>query len=388
MQKSNSFSEVLSKTLVPTFAMPGSTDGDSTDQEKNLSLPSARKKTSKTTKTGQPSESKGVGGVESRNLLNRLSLNLIFSKKSRDIRAAVREDIVSNIIAPLIQKFHCRETLHLAAIYDLQARPVSIEERTYQTKIRSCEETIENLKTELQLANTDLTEMNKELSKTAKSLMESSKEVKCFIKKSQPSFSNVLQSRPTTTTRVPFTNQRSDHAVLLRPKGKGTTSDDNRKIVENALVCRNSAARVNRISKVSNGGLIIEAPSSADLQVLRAEIECIPALENHFDISKPKRRRPQVILSGLDNEIDKDRFLKGLSAKNHLLCDTKNNPLFEINFPIKARRNTNWVISVDPSCYKRLFHEQGLYFEFSRCRFDNFFSVKYSMHSGRSVCPG
>ncbi|GBM30822.1 hypothetical protein AVEN_52614-1 [Araneus ventricosus] len=299
--------------------MPGSTDGDSTDQEKDLSLPSTRKKSSKTTETTNGSilvprlgwetslyrplttSPTGWDLARSKKGLRFLASSVpgklqylisIFSKKSRDIQAAVREDIVSNIIAPLIQKFHSRETLHLAAIYDLQARPVNIEERTYQAKISSCEETIENLKTKLQLANTDLIEMNKDLSETAKSLMESSKEVKSFIKKSQPSFCDVLQSRPTATTRIPFTNQLSDYVVLLRPKGKGTTSDDNRKIAENALVCRNSADRVHRISKVSNGGLIIEAPSSADLQALRAEIVCILALENHFDISKPKRRRP------------------------------------------------------------------------------------------------
>ncbi|GBN24417.1 hypothetical protein AVEN_39029-1 [Araneus ventricosus] len=80
-------------------------------------------------------------------------------------------------------------------------------------------------------------------------------------------------------------------------------------------------------------------------------------------------------------------------AKNHFLCDTKNNPLFEINCPIRARRNTNWFISVDPSCYKRLFDEQGLYFEFSRFRFDNFFSVKQCRHCRRfshttKCCPG
>ncbi|GBN24416.1 hypothetical protein AVEN_39028-1 [Araneus ventricosus] len=87
---------------------------------------------------------------------------------------------------------------------------------------------------------------------------------------------------------MPFTNQRSEHVVLLRPKGKGSSSEENKKIVENALVCRNSAARINRISKVSNGGPIIEAPTSADLQSLKAEIECIPTLQDHFEISKPK----------------------------------------------------------------------------------------------------
>ncbi|GBO18793.1 hypothetical protein AVEN_102125-1 [Araneus ventricosus] len=130
------------------------------------------------------------------------------------------------------------------------------------------------------------------------------------------------------------------------------------------LECSKISLTSSSNARYAEGKIIIEAPA-ADLQALRAEIECIPALENDFDISKPKRRRSQVILLGLDNEIDKDRLLKGLTDKNHFLCDKKNNPLLEINFHIKARRNTNLVISVDPSCYKRLFEEQGLYFKFS-----------------------
>ncbi|GBM78300.1 hypothetical protein AVEN_139719-1 [Araneus ventricosus] len=341
--------------------MPGSSDDDSTDLDKDSSKDVSKKNPQKLLRLPRLAcpRSPNVSAVW-----------------NPDIRASVREDIIGNTIAAFVQKLHSRETLHLTKIYDLQARPVDTDVRTYQAKIRSCEEEIESLKAQLKLANSDLSAINKELSVTAKSLMESSKEVKSFIHKSQPTFSDVLQSRPSTTARQPFTNQRSEHVVLLRPKGKGTTSDDNRQIVENALVCRNSAARVNRISKVSNGGLIIEAPTSADLEALKAEIECIPTLENQFEVSRPKRRRPQVIILGIENEIDKDRLLQGLTAKNHILCDRKNKPLIEINFPIKARRNTKRVISVDPSIYKRLFDEQGLNFEFSRFRFDNIFSVK------------
>ncbi|GBN44181.1 hypothetical protein AVEN_46785-1, partial [Araneus ventricosus] len=170
---------------------------------------------------------------------------------------------------------------------------------------------------------------------------------------------------PPSATQVPYVNKRSEHVVLLRPKSQGTSSEENRKAVETALVCRNSAARVNRISKVSNGGIIIEAPTAADLDALKTEFGCIPNIENRFSVTEPKRRRPQVIILGLDNSVDKDRLVTGLAAKNHFLCDTRNKPLFEVNFPIKGRRTTNWVISIDPVCYKRLFTEQGVYFEFS-----------------------
>ncbi|GBM61301.1 hypothetical protein AVEN_9575-1 [Araneus ventricosus] len=105
---------------------------------------------------------------------------------------------------------------------------------------------------------------------------------------------------------------------------------------------------INLISKVSKGGLIIEGPSLADLEALEAEIFCVPSLGEHFEVSKPKRRRPQVIIPGIPKENDKDRLSKGLMAKNNFLCDSKNKPLFDVNFSIRARFSTNWIISVDP----------------------------------------
>ncbi|GBO29586.1 hypothetical protein AVEN_265434-1, partial [Araneus ventricosus] len=66
--------------------------------------------------------------------------------------------------------------------------------------------------------------------------------------KATPSFSQVLQSRPAVPVRAPVSQTQENHVVLLRPK-RESTSEEYRKLVENALVVRNSAARINRISK-------------------------------------------------------------------------------------------------------------------------------------------
>ncbi|GBM05559.1 hypothetical protein AVEN_160698-1 [Araneus ventricosus] len=335
-RRKKDFMESLSTNIITTFAMPTSSEDDISDHEKDVSG-SSEKRTAKVpemVKTAQASQPKGVGGVEAvEDLIRQIEefnfapelaefltqklqfLSNIFIKKSRDIRLAVREDILNNVITPIIEKFRNRETIHLTTIYDLQARPVGIEERTYQAKIRSCEEMIDKLKAQLQVANANLATLNKDLIATAKGLLESTKEVKDIIKKSKPSFSDVLQMRPQpSATQVSYVNNRSEHVVLLRPKSQGTSSEENRKAVETALVCRNSAARVNRISKVSNGGIIIEAPTAADLDALKTEFGCIPNIEDRFSVTEPKRRRPQVIILGLDNSVDKDRLVTGLAA--------------------------------------------------------------------------
>ncbi|GBN42119.1 hypothetical protein AVEN_30278-1, partial [Araneus ventricosus] len=208
------------------------------------------------------------------------------------------------------------------------------------------------------------------------------KEVRTLIDQPRPSYTEVLRSSPVALSNAPVISKRDNHVVLLRPV-KPSTSEENIKVIENVLTARNSATTISRIGKVSQGGLIIEAPTEADLQALEAEIGCLPKLEESFTVSRPKRRRPQIIILGVDNSVDKDHLLKGLLAKNHFLADSKNHALIDIIFPIKARRSTNWVSSVDPGIYKLIFDQPGLYFEFSRLRFDNSFGVKQCHHCKR-----
>ncbi|GBN68060.1 hypothetical protein AVEN_100099-1 [Araneus ventricosus] len=140
------------------------------------------------------------------------------------------------------------------------------------------------------------------------------------------------------------------------------------------------SSRINRISKVSRGGLIIEAPNTDELQALERELACVSTIEEHFDVSRPKKRFPQVVLIGVPRDVDKERFSKGLSAKNIFLCDSTNKPLFELNFSMKTRYASNWVMTVNPTIYKRLFDESGLFFEFTRLKFDNFYGIKQCKH--------
>ncbi|GBN56914.1 hypothetical protein AVEN_170019-1 [Araneus ventricosus] len=309
-------------------------------------------------------------------------LSKLFTAKARDIKAAVRDGIIENFIVPIVDKFAARETSFMATIFDLKAKNVDTDLVFYQAKVRECENTIEGLRAKLQLVSTDLSDAKDELKKTSSALVETAKEVRTLIDQPRPSYTEVLRSSPVALSNAPVISKRDNHVVLLRPV-KPSTSEENIKVIENVLTARNSATRISRIGKVSQGGLIIEAPTEADLQALEAEIGCLPKLEERFTVSRPKRRRPQIIILGVDNSVDKDRLLKGLLAKNHFLADSKNHALIDIIFPIKARRSTNWVASVDPGIYKLIFDQPGLYFEFSRLRFDNFFGVKQCHHCKR-----
>ncbi|GBO39966.1 hypothetical protein AVEN_184947-1 [Araneus ventricosus] len=301
----------------------------------------------------------------------------IYISRGRDIKAGSRESIVEKVIAPFIKIFKERETTNLSTIYDLKASQLDVTERQYQSKIRTCEATIESLNGKLNILCSELNDYKKDFKESSRSLIETTKEVKSLVSRATPSFSSIV-TRP-SVTKLPVTTQRGNHVLLLRPK-KESTSEDNRKRVETALVSRNSPIRINRISKVSRGGLIIEAPNKDELQALERELACVTTIDDHFDITRPKKRSPQIILIGVPRDVDKDRLCKGLSAKNIFLCDSSNKPLFELNFSMKTRFASNWAMTIDPAIYKRLFGESGLFFEFTRLRFDNFYGIKQCKH--------
>ncbi|GBM70696.1 hypothetical protein AVEN_203822-1 [Araneus ventricosus] len=324
MSRKNSFSESLSQNIEPIFTManPSPVEGDAS-KTKDTSF-SGVKSLQKIPPDSQ-SKVSGVGAVES--LINEIidynfetsvsealvsplqELSKIFINKSRDIKAAVRVSIVEKVISPIINLLQDRETTNLSNIYDHKPRHVDATESQYQAKIRDCEAEIESLRGKLNLVSAELVEYKQDLKQSSKSLLETSKQVKSHIYKATPSFSDVL-SRPVAPVRAPVTSQRDNNVVLLRPK-KESSSEENRKRSETALTSRNSPARIRRISKVSRGGLITETPTPEDLESLKAEIKCVPSLENHFEVTRPKRRRPQIILIGLPNDVDKDRLTKG-----------------------------------------------------------------------------
>ncbi|GBM70296.1 hypothetical protein AVEN_262514-1 [Araneus ventricosus] len=128
-----------------------------------------------------------------------------------------------------------------------------------------------------------LSDAKDELKKTSSALVETAKEVRTLIDQPRPSYTEVLRSSPVALSNAPVISKRDNHVVLLRPV-KPSTSEENIKIIENVLTARNSAIRISRIGKVSQGGLIIEAPTEADLQALEAEIGCLPKLEERFTV--------------------------------------------------------------------------------------------------------
>ncbi|GBM26279.1 hypothetical protein AVEN_66518-1 [Araneus ventricosus] len=131
-----------------------------------------------------------------------------------------------------------------------------------------------------------------------------------------------------------FTKEVQMHLLFYYSK-KETSSEENRNKIEDALIKRNTAARISKISRVSKGGLVIEAPTDADLQALEAELSCIDNIAESFVLSRPRKRRTQIILLGVDKEVDKDRLLKGLASKNHHYVTLKIDPSLKFVFPLK-----------------------------------------------------
>ncbi|GBM94362.1 hypothetical protein AVEN_6663-1 [Araneus ventricosus] len=187
---------------------------------------------------------------------NLQDLSKLFASKSRDIKAAVRDGIIENFVFPIINKIAERETSLMAMIYDLKSKHIDADLVIYQAKVRECENIVEGLKAKLQIVNTDLTEAKNDLKETSSALVETAKEVRSILDKPKPSYTEVLQSRPAPIAVTPMVSKRDAHVVLLRPK-KTSTSEENRKIIENALIFRNSSARISNLLKSARAASLL-----------------------------------------------------------------------------------------------------------------------------------
>ncbi|GBN67594.1 hypothetical protein AVEN_3086-1 [Araneus ventricosus] len=100
--------------------------------------------------------------------------------------------------------------------------------------------------------------------------------------------------------------------------------------------------------------------------------------------NKPKKRKPQFIIFGINKDATKEQLNEGLKFKNNLLKDDdSSNPVFSVNFSINTKYGANWIISVKPSIYATIKKGRRLFFEWGFYHLDDFHSVRYCSKCGR-----
>ncbi|GBM51737.1 hypothetical protein AVEN_175307-1 [Araneus ventricosus] len=247
--------------------------------------------------------------------------------------------------------------------------PFGLEECTYIAKIRELEDHSAFLRGELATRNVVFDTIKKDIKDSPGKLIEAVKELRNSAEKNKPTYTTTLQSGP-----VPLTSPSGSHAVLLRPK-KETSSEEIKRILMMLLLRETPRTELSKYLGSAREGLLLRRLQMQIYRPLRQNYDIDNIVES-FVISRSRKRDLRLFYRAWIKSWTRIVCLKDSLPKTTTYCGTHNRLLFEVCFPIKVSRSTNWVLSLDTIIYRRVFDEPGLYFEWSRYKLDNFFGLK------------
>ncbi|GBM39408.1 hypothetical protein AVEN_97025-1 [Araneus ventricosus] len=243
-------------------------------------------------------------------------------------------------IADLLTKYR-EDTIKLGSkIVDLKSTIAESDITTLNSKVEDFEKQIAF--TEGKLAEAD--KVNAIISEVRKENVKLFNKIEEISKVSAPSFADIVQ-RERSTSRTRIIDPLKTCALVIRPK---------------------------------------EADTDNDIDKLIAQFSKLDTINKNFGYNKPKKRKPQFIIFGINEDVTKEQLTEGLKIKNDLLKDDdSSNPMFTVNFSINTKYGANWIISVEPSIYAAIKKGRGLFFEWGFYRLDDFHSVRYCSKCGR-----
>lgn len=146
-------------------------------------------------------------------------------------------------------------------------------------------------------------------------------------------------------------NIKQSHCIIIKPKNK-KTSEETFKDLKKTIDPHKIKIRIERIKTITDGGLIINTPTAEEAKILDTEITKRKILKNNYNITTPKKRKPQLILFNVSNELSEEEIISGI-VNNHKDIQQKD-LIVKHKYNTKNNYTSNWIIEIEPYILNKL----------------------------------
>ncbi|GBN33148.1 hypothetical protein AVEN_87070-1 [Araneus ventricosus] len=94
----------------------------------------------------------------------------------------------------------------------------------------------------------------------------------------------VAPSKPRARSR---SRQRKAHNVIIYPKEEGSCSEQIKRMIQSKIIPSQIDVKVNNVKNIGKGGIIINSPTSEDIDKLILEFQRKDEIREKFEITKP-----------------------------------------------------------------------------------------------------
>lgn len=150
--------------------------------------------------------------------------------------------------------------------------------------------------------------------------------------------------------------------VILKPKNK-QECDVTEKAIKEKIKPSSLNLKVDGISKRSDGAVAIKCQTDIARNVLSKEIK--DTMGNDYEVQIPKMRKPKILITGLNEELEKDVIIEAIKKQNNIQCGHLE--CVKVYKSFKNPRIYNALIETDGEGFKQIMREGKINVEWDRC---------------------
>ncbi|GBN28236.1 Putative protein in type-1 retrotransposable element R1DM [Araneus ventricosus] len=172
---------------------------------------------------------------------------------------------------------------------------------------------------------------------------------------------------------------RKLHNIMIYPKTEGATSDQTRKKIQYRIIPSNINVKVNSVKNIGKGGIIINSPTSEDIEKLLAEFQQIEEIRDGFQAFKPKLKDPSIIIFNVTEDLTNEEIIKGLKSQNEELAEAA----LTVRTSFKGRYRKNWIISMNPEAFNAVIKKPKIVLNSTRLSFKENYKIIQCFKCGK-----
>lgn len=153
--------------------------------------------------------------------------------------------------------------------------------------------------------------------------------------------------------------KKNNAVIVVQPLNENQRSEKTQQEVKTKIDPTKLAIRVETIRNVSKGGIAISCSNNNSKEKLKSSVE--KELGNNYKVIEPKLREPQLIITGVEDEVigqDNEKILNSILEQNFPECvdeDIKEKIKVQRKYSNKGKKNFgNVILSVSSDYYKKI----------------------------------
>ncbi|GBN47630.1 hypothetical protein AVEN_110404-1 [Araneus ventricosus] len=189
-----------------------------------------------------------------------------------------------------------------------------------------------------------------------------------------PTFADVVSTLigpPPKARARSRSKQRREHNVMIYPREEGSTSEQTKEIIQSKIIPSQIEVKVNNVKPIGRGGIVINTPTSEDIDKLILEFQKRDEIREKFDFAKPKLKDPSIVIFNVNEDLSKEEFIEGLKSQNEELIEAN----LVVRTSYKSRFRKNWVVSMNPEAFNLVIKKPRINLNWSRLTFKENFRI-------------